>query len=110
MMKKIIPGALLASALPLVSGQVQAGPLAPLVNKANKLRATAWTLNKQATTLEQTMQNLKKQGINVVELKYKAKMMRRSATRYAIESNKLAKKAFNLGYHRPNHSHPRSNS
>ncbi|HPY41329.1 MAG TPA: hypothetical protein PLM98_12485, partial [Thiolinea sp.] len=79
-MKKIIHGALLAGALPLVSGQAEAGPLAPIVNEANKMRSTAWLLNKQATTIEQTMQSLKRQGINVVELRYKAKMMRRSAT------------------------------
>ncbi|WP_298608460.1 hypothetical protein [uncultured Thiothrix sp.] len=109
-MKKIIHGALLAGAIPLVSGQAEAGPLAPIVNEANKLRATAWTLNDQATTLEQTMQSLKRQGIDVVELRYKAKMMRRCATKYAVESNKLAKKAFRLGYHRSNHSHPHYNS
>ncbi|MFZ1386727.1 MAG: hypothetical protein WBP46_10315 [Thiolinea sp.] len=109
-MKKIIHGALLAGAIPLVSGQAEAGPLAPIVNEANKMRSTAWLLNKQAKTIEETMQSLKRQGINVVELRYKAKMMRRSATRYAVESNKLAKKAFKLGYHRSNHSHPRYNS
>ena len=109
-MKKIIHGALLAGALPLISGQAEAGPLAPIVNKANKLRATAWKLNDQAKTLESTLQSLKRQGINVVELRYKAKMLRRSATKYAVESNKLAKKAFKLGYHRSNHSHPYSNS
>ncbi|MFM2319133.1 MAG: hypothetical protein RLZZ215_1754 [Pseudomonadota bacterium] len=109
-MKKIIHGALLAGAIPLVSAQAQAGPLAPIVNEANKLRASAWLLNDQASTLEQTVQSLKRQGINAVELRYKAKVMRRCATKYAIASNRLAKKAFNLGYHRSNHSHPNYNS
>lgn len=84
--------------------------LAPIVNEANKLRASAWLLNDQASTLEQTVQSLKRQGINAVELRYKAKVMRRCATKYAIASNRLAKKAFNLGYHRSNHSHPNYNS
>ena len=109
-MKKIIHGALLAGALPLFSAQAEAGPLAPIVNEANKLRASAWLLNDQASTLEQTVQSLKRQGINAVELRYKAKVMRRCATKYAIASNRLAKKAFNLGYHRSNHSHPNYNS
>lgn len=109
-MKKIIHGALLAGVIPLgMAGQAFAGPLAPIVHEANYLRSSAWCLNSQANDVEKTIRNLQAQGINPVKLREKAQSMRLGATYLALESNKVAKKAFDSGYHRPNHSHPRYN-
>ncbi|MEZ5448191.1 MAG: hypothetical protein R3E95_14960 [Thiolinea sp.] len=104
-MKTITACALTAGALSLgMAGQASAGQLAPMVYKANNLRASAWALNDRASRVEARIRCLQRMGYNPVGLKYKAAKMRRKATRLAHRSNRVAKATFNRGYVRPHYS------
>lgn len=104
-MEKIIPLILMVFAILLTSSQSYAGPLTPIVDDANYLRATAWELNNYASEVESEIRFLQAHGINPCHLKNEARGVRSTATALAQESNRVAKVAFDYGYHRPNHSH-----
>ena len=104
-MKRSIPLAIMVAAVLVASNQSFAYHLTGVVNDANNLRASAWHLNDHATAVENDIKHLQSHGINPVHLKADAKNLRHNATHLAIESNIVAKEAFDLGYHRPNHSH-----
>ena len=105
-MRKIISHALVAGVIVFgVTAQVSAGPLAPIVNHANHLRATSDSLNYHASQIENTIRQYQAHGEDARYLKHKAQQLRKKAKRLALKSNRVAKEAFDLGYHRSNHSH-----
>ncbi|WP_020560126.1 hypothetical protein [Thiofilum flexile] len=81
-----------------------AGPLAPIVDKGNSLRAQAWCLNQQASALEYQVAISKRQGFNDVDLSLQARDLRRQAKMLAKKSNRVALLAFDSGYIRPGYS------
>ncbi|HHC74258.1 MAG TPA: hypothetical protein ENK78_04220 [Thiothrix sp.] len=71
---------------------------APIVHKANDLRASAYHLNSHAAGIEAHIRYDLAHGYNPVHLRHKARYLRNKATKLAKKSNVLAK-AYYSGYH-----------
>lgn len=71
---------------------------APIVHKANDLRASAYHLNSHAANIEAKVRYDLAHGYNPVHLRHKARYLRNKATKLAWKSNHLAK-AYYSGYH-----------
>jgi len=104
-MKKSISLILVVAAVFAMSNQSHACHLTPIVDDANQLRSASWALNDHASSIESEIRFLQAHGVNPYQLKSEAREMRRAAKVLAQQSNQVAKLAFDLGYHRPNHSH-----
>lgn len=103
---KTIGAATLGACVLALAGQASAGHLAPIVHQANHLRAEAMHLNEVARNVDNQIRHIQAyHGVNPHGLRKKARVLRNKATSLAWQSNKVAKVAFNKGYHRPNHSH-----
>lgn len=103
-MKNIMRYTLLAGVVPLglsIPTEASAKSVAPLINKANDYRASAWCLNKHARSMEKRISYYKKHGVNPKTLTRKARTMRSNATVLAKQSNKVASTVFGMGYIRP---------